>query len=166
MKLRVLFMSLMLSGIVISGQAQNKNTVITWSFEDLDNYINTPSKKLRLINFWATWCAPCIKELPYFEELSINQSSTIEVLLVSLDFSDLLEEKVIPFIEKREITANTVLLADEDYNVWVDKIDPSWSGALPGTLFVSSSGEKLFFEQEFEREELYDAIKKFKENSK
>ena len=49
------------------------------------------SGKVYLIDFWATWCKPCIKELPAFEELNARyQDKGLKVVLVSLDFPDIL----------------------------------------------------------------------------
>ena len=101
-----------------------------------------------VINFWATWCAPCIKELPYFEQLH-KDNPKVKVILVSLDSRKDLEKKLIPFVAKKQLTAEVILLSDKDYNAWLDKIDDSWSGAIPATLIISGK-RKLFAEREFE----------------
>jgi len=102
-----------------------------------------------VINFWATWCGPCVKELPYFEELNKKYSNTtFKQILVSLDSPKKLDSKVIPFIIEKDIKSEVVLLADGKYNDWIDLVDPSWSGAIPITL-IYKGDKKLFYEREF-----------------
>jgi thiol-disulfide isomerase/thioredoxin len=102
-----------------------------------------------VINFWATWCGPCVKELPYFEALNQKyKAGQFKQILVSLDDPKKLESKVIPFISKNNIRSEVILLEDGKYNSWIDKVDPRWSGAIPITLIIKGK-EKLFYEQEF-----------------
>ena len=102
-----------------------------------------------VVNFWATWCGPCVKELPYFEELNEKYSGkNFKQILVSLDAPKKMESKVMPFIKKNDIKSEVVLLADGKYNNWIDLIDPSWSGAIPITLILKGE-RKLFYEREF-----------------
>ncbi len=139
-------------------QKSNKISVI--KFSDLDDIIlNSPNDYL-VVNFWATWCAPCVKELPQFDELlNQHQSKNLKVVLVSFDFVEQLEKKVIPFIERKKIKSEIVLLDETDYNSFIDKIDPSWSGAIPATLMINNrTGKRVFFEKEFKEGELDDAF--------
>ena len=88
-----------------------------------------------VVNFWATWCSPCVKEIGFFEELHRQrESEKVKVILVSLDFPNQIDRRVIPFLKEKEITADVLLMTDLDYNSWIDRIDPSWSGAIPATL--------------------------------
>ncbi|MEM9326359.1 MAG: TlpA disulfide reductase family protein [Bacteroidota bacterium] len=113
---------------------------------------------LTVVNFWATWCGPCIKELPYFEEA--NELDNVRVLLVSLDFPDE-QEKVKRFVSKKGLDSEIMLLDEKDYDAYMSKVDPSWSGAIPATLMVESNGRKHFYEKAFEREQLFAQINKF-----
>lgn len=131
--------------------------VIKW--DGLEAVINRRSDKLQVINFWATWCAPCIKELPYFEEVNKSASDKIDVTLVSLDFADEFEKRVLPFIKKRNLQSRVLLLDEIDYNSWIDKVDPSWSGAIPATLIINpSNGKRKFLEKELNEGELDSLI--------
>lgn len=105
-----------------------------------------------VVNLWATWCGPCVKELPYFEALDPGRA---KVLLISLDFEDVLETKVIPFVEKRGLGSEVMLLNEDDPNTWIPRISGDWSGAIPATLFVNTlRGVRHFHEGQFEQGEL------------
>lgn len=125
-------------------------------FSDLDKMISSESETTKVINFWATWCKPCVKELPQFLELHEKyQSKDLELSLVSFDFIEDLENKLRPFVTKKNIKANVYLLDETDYNAFIDKVDPSWSGAIPATLIIAKGNQKrAFFEKEFEESEL------------
>lgn len=141
----------------------NQAEIELWKYEDLNNYVGTKNGKVLIVNFWATWCGPCIKEMPYFEELAKNYSSEVTVLFVSLDFGDQLEKKVIPFVEKKEIKSKVVILDDGNYNDWIDKVSKDWSGAIPATMFVNKErSSKQLYEQEFNYEGLEKKLNEFK----
>lgn len=146
--------------LFISLLNQTNAQVKVVKFEELNDYItNQNPDQVKVINFWATWCAPCIKELPYFEALQKNHSDqNIKLLLVSLDFVEQ-KERVAKFLEKKDITANVWLLDETDANTYIDKIDSRWSGAIPMTLIIKpSTGERIFLEKELTKEELEQHI--------
>ena len=121
------------------------------SFEDLAPLLaQTQNDTTYVINFWATWCAPCVKELPYFEKLHQGMASQkIKVILVSLDFRKDLETKLKPFLAQRQFSASVAALVDNRQQLWIDKVDPNWSGAVPATLVYRGS-QRQFKEGEFE----------------
>ena len=127
-------------------------------YDQLEQAIASSSNKLRVINFWATWCGPCIKELPHFEQANTNKN--VEVILVSLDFVQD-EAKVKKFVAKKNLQSQVMLLNEKDYDSYMGKVDDSWSGAIPATLFVTSSGKRHFYEKPFTGEELEKAINQF-----
>lgn len=107
-----------------------------------------------VLNFWATWCSPCVKEIGYFEELHRQTGSEkVKVILVSLDFPNQIQQRVIPFLKEKKITAQVLLMNDLDYNSWIDLIDPGWSGSLPATLIYKREN-RVFLERELSQEEL------------
>lgn len=137
--------------------AQNELIV---KLPDLQKAIEEPSKKdIKVFNFWATWCAPCIKELPYFEKVNSEQT-TVEVVLVSLDLDlDPNPEKVFRFIERKNIKSKVMILNEKDPNSWISKIDKDWSGALPATIIINSkTGKRKFVEGQLDEGELESLI--------
>ena len=132
------------------------------NFEDLAFIFQQKNDTTYVINFWATWCAPCVKELPYFEELNQKyEDKKVKVILVSQDFSKQLETKLKPFLEKNKLQSEVLVLIDPDANSWIDKVNPVWSGAIPATV-VYKSDKNEFYEKSFENfEELEEIITPF-----
>ena len=136
-------------------------TVKTVNYNELIPYLEKNDDTTYIVNFWATWCAPCVKELPYFEKIKQEYASkNVEVLLVSLDFPKQVEKKLIPFINKKQLQSEVVLLNDIDENVWIKAIDSTWSGALPATLIYNKNTRK-FYEQSFDYTMLETELKTF-----
>jgi thiol-disulfide isomerase/thioredoxin len=129
-------------------------------FKELESLMRSKEDTLLVVNFWATWCKPCIKELPYFEAIQKKHKSSIKVILVSLDFPNKLESQLIPFVNKREITSQVILLDDPYENEWIPKVDSIWSGAIPATLLIYK-GKKAFYERSFTKEELEYELSEF-----
>ena len=126
-----------------------------FNFDQLLAYFEAKdSEKTYVVNFWATWCAPCVKELPFFEQLNSNYASkNLEVILVSLDFPKQIESKLIPFLKKRELQSEVVVLDDVDSNTWIPKVHEDWSGAIPATI-IYNKRKRMFYERSFNYEEL------------
>lgn len=132
-------------------------------FPQLEKIINSDTGGVKVINFWATWCKPCVEEIGYFEQVQAQfKSKDVTVILVSFDFVQDLDKKVVRFVEKRSLQSRVLLLDETDYNSFIDKVSPSWSGAIPATLIVeSSTGRKEFYEKTFKEGELPAVIEKF-----
>ncbi|MFN8318043.1 MAG: TlpA disulfide reductase family protein [Saprospiraceae bacterium] len=132
------------------GNTQNSEPIKVYdSFDDFQqSELKLVDRGVKLVNFWATWCKPCVKELPYFQQLH-EKYPDLPMLLVSLDKKADASEKIASFLAKRGITISTVLLADTRANDWIDKVSPLWSGSIPATLLVTEA-EPVFFETDFE----------------
>lgn len=131
------------------------------NFEALKTEFVPEKGQTLVINFWATWCGPCVKELPYFEEISKTYGQNdVEVVLVSLDFPQHYESKLKPFIKKYDIKSRVIALNDPDSNNWIPKVNDNWTGSIPATLIISNSKYK-FYEQTFTKESLLYELKTF-----
>lgn len=130
------------------------------SFEEFEALTSADSEKLRIYNFWATWCAPCIREMPHFEQAS-KDNPELELVFISMD-DGRRPERVTSFMERKDIQSPVYLLNDVDFNSWIDKVDKSWTGAIPATLFILPDGKRRFHEGEMEASELQNLIDQLK----
>ena len=129
-------------------------------FDEFYSKIDLSSDDTYVINFWATWCSPCVKELPYFESVNKEYSDkNVKVILVSLDFPSQIESRLKPYIRKNNIKSNEILLDDSKMNKWVPRVSEKWDGGIPATLIVNSSNYN-FYPNPFEKEELVNEIHK------
>lgn len=145
----------------MSTEVTENDEIEVYNFNQLELLLNEDKDQIYVVNFWATWCKPCIQELPYFEALQNNYKSDVRVILVSLDFPNKLESQLIPFVNEHAIQSQVVLLDDPHENEWIPKVDTTWSGAIPATLILDGDKRK-FYERSFSEEELEDEILKFK----
>ena len=151
--------------ILVESTAELSNTlkakIPSLDFSELNKFLTMENDTTYVVNFWATCCRPCIKELPAFEKLTADYSDRkVKVLLVSLDFPDKIDSQVVPFIEKNNIQSQVLLLDDGDANSWIPKVSEKWSGAIPATL-IYNKNTRLFYERSFTFEELQSEINKF-----
>ncbi|MFD2246432.1 TlpA family protein disulfide reductase [Pontibacter ruber] len=133
-------------------------------FAELEKLRQQPHDTLYVVNFWATWCKPCIKELPYFEAVNKQyQGQPVQVVLVSMDAPQDLEKRVHPFVQKRALQSRLLLLDETDPNSWIDRLEPKWSGAIPATMLFNNKRKQYeFVERELSEEELQKLIVKYK----
>lgn len=150
-------------GMSLPGENLEKTEITAievYNFNELEKVLQSEEDMLLVVNFWATWCKPCIEELPYFEAIQKKNKANVKVILVSLDFPDKLESQLIPFVNKKEIKSQVILLDDPYENEWIPKVDATWSGAIPATLMIYK-GKKAFYERSFTQEELEYELSEF-----
>jgi thiol-disulfide isomerase/thioredoxin len=129
-----------------------RDQIVRWKTAKSDSII--------VINFWATWCAPCVAELPAFEKLNKKyKAKNVAVVLVSTDFKKQVESKLAPFVKKKKLKSQVVFMDEATPNHWVNMVSTDWSGAIPATLMVSQkTGKYLFFEKQLNYSELEAAV--------
>lgn len=142
--------------LAIPGSAQKAKMI---RLAELQQLIATPTAEIKVINFWATWCVPCIKELPLIEKLQ-QERKDVKVSLISMDMDlDPDPEKVYRFVDRKKIQSEVLILNERDPNEWIDKIEKKWSGALPATLVINTkNGKRKFVEKELHEGELEKLI--------
>jgi thiol-disulfide isomerase/thioredoxin len=130
------------------------------SFSQFEPYLQKSNDTVYIINFWATWCKPCIKEMPDFERINAEyRNEKVMVILVSLDFPNKHDETLIPYLIENNIKSNVIHLTDTDANSWIDKISPFWSGAIPATVIYKGTSREFY-----EKTLTYDELKKIVES--
>jgi thiol-disulfide isomerase/thioredoxin len=157
----VLFLLLGWYGFVFAQSNPTKVEVI--KFDWYESLRNQPNDTTYIINFWATWCVPCVAELPHFEQITKKyQTQKVKVYLVSLDFRKNIDSHLRPFVKKKNLQSAVLLLDEPDANAWIDKVDPSWSGALPATIIFNNKKNMIqFLEKELNFTELDLITSKF-----
>lgn len=140
--------------------------VIFDNLEQLQARINRAGDTTLLVNFWATWCKPCVEELPCFDELKdIYGPQNIQVILVSLDFKSQLEKKFIPFLKNQKLKSEVALMADQDLNAWIPSLYEDWDGAIPATLLFKGKKRRFNLGKFENMEELEAFVRPFATDS-
>lgn len=137
-----------------------------YKIDNLLKRIHNTSDTLYVVNFWATWCKPCVAELPDFEKIhQLNKNKKVKVLLVSMDFKEDIKTKLQPFLKKNNYSAEVVVLDELNGNAFIDKVSKEWGGAIPATLFTKQNNSvNEFYEKKLNLEFLESQIVKFNSN--
>ena len=159
----LLFKPLLLSFSLLLTAPTFAQNVAVIKFPELQKRLARPTDTTYVVNFWATWCAPCVKELPNFEQIrTAYANKKVKVLLVSLDYASQVDKKIKPFVQRRRLKSEVLVLNETDPNEWLEKVDAKWSGSLPFTLiFNNKTKQRATFEHELTKIELATALKKF-----
>jgi thiol-disulfide isomerase/thioredoxin len=124
-------------------------TVKKISIGELENYIHASERPL-VVNFWATWCAPCLHELPYFQE-TVRQyaGKNVELVLVSMDLPRGPEKKIEEFAARNALKGTLFWLNETNADVFCPRIDRKWDGSIPSTLFINrKTGYRKFVDRQ------------------
>ena len=155
-------------GINLSAQK-----VAIYKTNDLLKRIYNNSDTLYIVNFWATWCKPCVDELPAFEKThlaskirsagSVTTSATkvkvLLVLLVTMDFKEDLKKRVKPFLKKNNYQVEVILFDEINGNDFISKIAEQWSGAIPATIITQNNKQRFeFYEKKLSYEFLENVL--------
>ncbi len=156
--MRGIYLSILLVILTACSEKEISTTQVVQR-DFLTELLNEPSTdKVQVINFWATWCAPCVEELPAFT--AIDERKDVEVILISLDEAKNVDTLVNPFLVKNEITSTVKLLDDPYAAEWIPMVDAHWDGAIPATL-IQKGAKKMFYNHSFTKEELEEEVSKF-----
>jgi len=147
MKYKLFFGVLVLTFLSISCQSDKKpNFTIVDKFSNIENLFTKSNDTVFVINFWATTCPPCIKELALFDEALLkHENDPFQTYLISIDDDDRVEKYVKPFIKKLNIKSPIYSLIDDDMTSWTAKVNPKWYGSLPYTVIYKGDKKKYFF---------------------
>ncbi|TAE46407.1 MAG: TlpA family protein disulfide reductase, partial [Cytophagales bacterium] len=110
----------------------------------------------KVINFWASWCVPCIKELPHFVKIASEmKQKPIQFIFVAIEDTP---EKALNILKKKKIEIHSFLLDEDKANEWIDKIDKNWDGTIPFTLIIAPNNQRKIHQGELTEEELKKII--------
>ncbi len=133
-------------------------------YEELQEAIAAEKDKLLVVNFWATWCGPCITELPHFMEVKreYEGDAGFKMILVSLDPVRQLD-KVKQMITRKKLDTEHYLLDDNArMNLWIPAFDTSWGGGIPATFIYKNGVKAEFIENGLTKSQLKNLISNHK----
>lgn len=149
--------------IAANSPAQSK-TVPVLKYEAVDKLFNKNDNKLYVVNFWATWCSPCVEELPEFMEVNhqFKSNPDFKMLLISLDSPKDLEKKVKLFLIENKIEPDVYILDDvKRMNYWILAVNRSWTGSIPATALYKNGKQLHFHEGQMTKAELTSLVEKY-----
>jgi thiol-disulfide isomerase/thioredoxin len=141
--------------------SQAQNPVRKVKIAELSDYIAKSDHPL-IVNFWATFCVPCNKEIPYFQTaVARHKDAGVELILVSLDLPDYFPARIGDFARKQGYTAKLLWLNETDADYFCPKVDPHWSGGIPSSLFINNKTHyRRFFDRQLTEQQVDPEIRK------
>lgn len=125
--------------------------------DGLHNFLHQKDNNIHVVNFWATWCSPCVKEIPSFEKINQEfKDQNVELVLVSLDFEEQLETNLVSFVQKN-IKSRVIVVLPDDQEKLITIVDSTWQGGLPATV-IYSKNKRVFISGETDYQTLKQTI--------
>jgi thiol-disulfide isomerase/thioredoxin len=157
-KNRIIYYSLLIIGLLVM-QLLRAQSVRQWKLKDLQAAMSDV-KEPTILNFWATFCKPCIAEMPYFQTVADRYAAKgLRLIFVSLDLKEAYPQKIASFAKRLKLTSPVVFLDESNADEFCPAVDTTWSGAIPASLFINpQTGYRKFFEEELSKERLEKEI--------
>jgi peroxiredoxin len=106
--------------------------------------VKNDSQRLRLINVWATWCGPCVAELPEFVTMNrMYRQRNFELITISADSPDE-KDKALEMLKKKQVSAGNYLFQGDDKYKLMEAVDEKASGPVPHTMLIAPGGKVLY----------------------
>ncbi|MEO5889315.1 MAG: TlpA disulfide reductase family protein [Ferruginibacter sp.] len=147
--------------ILFACSITSAQTVPSWKISDVSDYYSKKSDSVYVVSFWATFCKPCVAEIPYLQTITKKyEGQKAKLLLVSLDLPIFYPNKILSFAKRNNFTADIVWLNESDADHFCPVIDKKWSGSMPATLFANAAtGYRKFIESPMTAEEFENELK-------
>lgn len=152
---------LLLSNALLAAASATAQKMEVWKLADLSAVLNG-AKEPTILNFWATFCKPCLAEMPHFQVLANRyKKSGVRLYFVSVDMKDAFPKKVASVARSRKISSPVVFLDETNADLFCPAVDSTWTGAIPATVFINNAvGYRQFFEAELSRAQIEAEIRK------
>jgi thiol-disulfide isomerase/thioredoxin len=139
-------------GLLVLQYAGSAQEIRKLKIDQLVKMIDTSSVPL-VVTFWATWCGPCVREIPWFEKAVAAYGKKVKLVLVSIDFAEDYPKGISAFVKKNKYASQVVWLNETDADLFCPRIDKAWDGAIPATVMVNNkTGYRQFFGQQLPEE--------------
>ncbi|TDX01555.1 TlpA disulfide reductase family protein [Dinghuibacter silviterrae] len=153
--MKYLFAIILLGAALCAGAQQ---TIPRWHIADLKTFLQT-TKKPVIVNLWATFCVPCVQEIPYFESTVASYGAKVDLLLLSLDIADFYPKKITAFAQAHGFHSPIAWLDETDADVIAPAIDSTWTGVIPCSVFYNPrTGYRKFYQQQLTPEAFKQAV--------
>ena len=121
---------------------EESKTIFVEAESQFKKILAKESGNVVLVNLWATWCKPCVYEMPSLEKLHKKyENKGLKVIALSLDEPKHLDSLVIPYWEENQFSMDYYVLGGEDQGAIINKIDPLWMGVIPTTYIFDEAGK-------------------------
>ncbi len=137
--------------------------VVKWKVEKLERFVSKPQDKILIVNFWATYCTPCLQEIPGLLHVMDSMSSVATLRFVSIDPRDSFPIAISKYAAKQNIKSTMIWMNEKPTTYFFPKVHPDWHGAIPSTLFINfATGYCKLVEGKMSEEEFLREIEKAK----
>ncbi|HEY9176964.1 MAG TPA: TlpA disulfide reductase family protein [Flavipsychrobacter sp.] len=158
----VRYMTVLVATLILTIGYTHAQEIPSYKAEQLMHRLGANEDTLYVVNFWATWCGPCIKELPEFDKLAEKYKGyPVKILLVNMDFKNDYPRRVQKFISKKNLVHEVLWLNESKPNEFIPKITNQWQGSIPATLvYYRKKDWKKFYEGMVKSEQMAVLIDK------
>ena len=110
------------------------------------NIISNNNGSVLVVNVWATWCLPCVEEMPDLVEITdFYESESVKIIGISIDYPEEIQSKILPFIKNNKLNFPIFVNDFKNDEALINFLNEKWSGAIPATFIYDKTGVQKEF---------------------